>query len=78
MEQLLELESVGWVTEWTESLSLQLALFHVPSSLFASVELTLQLPRHGGVKPTYHIRSTHLYKYSSAFDNFVLLCEVSV
>ena len=44
--------------------------------LFRSVRLILDISPVGRAVPQAQVKSTYLYKYMSAFDNFVLASEV--
>lgn len=75
-KRLLELQRSNWIDVYTSAVIIELTLFHVQSTLFGSVSLVLELPPLKLVRTSSRIVSVYLYKYTSAFDHFVLACEV--
>ena len=58
------------VTEFT--------LYNPPANLFTSVKLVADLSPVGRVFTSASVMSTHLFRYVTGWDNFVLACEVII
>jgi hypothetical protein len=75
-DKLQAMQQSGWINAYTSAVVIEMTLFHVQSTLFASVLLALELPPVGLVRTSNRILSVYLYKYVSPMDHFVLACEV--
>jgi hypothetical protein len=75
-DQLIALQDAVWVDKLTRGVVVEFVVFHAPSNLFTSVKLLLEATPIGKVFPSSQIVSTHLFKYTTHYDNFVLVCEL--
>ncbi len=66
-----------WVDRRTRAVLVEATLFNTATNLFTCVTLLLELPPAGGAAASAQVSSLHLYKYITAWDNFILACEVS-
>ena len=73
---LKELESGRWIDRRTRAVVVEMTLFNPATNLFTGVNLLLEIPPSGGVTVSSHVTSVYLYRYITAWDNFILACEV--
>ena len=75
-KQLQELQNDKWLDRQSRAIIIEFTLYNAPSNLFTSVKLLMDLSSTGGIFTSANMRSTHLFRYISGWDNFVLACEV--
>ena len=75
-KQLEDLQTGEWLDRQSRAVIIELTLYNAPTNLFTSVKLLLDLTPTGAAFTSVVVRSTHLFRYVSGWDNFVLACEV--
>ncbi|RUS75939.1 hypothetical protein EGW08_016304 [Elysia chlorotica] len=76
-KQLQELKNSNWISSETEALFVEMTLYNVPSNLFSSVSLMMEIVSPlGKIFTTEYVMSTRLFRYTSFFDNIILACEL--
>ncbi|GAB1601011.1 polycystic kidney disease protein 1-like 1 [Argonauta hians] len=73
---LMKLKKDGIINEFTQQIIVEFTLYNPPTNLFSSVSLKLQIFETGVTVPDFQIACTHLFRYISPLDNFILACEL--
>ncbi|KAH9524658.1 hypothetical protein Btru_027456 [Bulinus truncatus] len=76
LQQLQMLESENWIDTHTQAIFVEMTLYHVATNLFSSVTLLLEVHPAGPVFTSTYIRSTHLFRYITLWDNCILGSEL--
>ena len=77
-EQIQQLQTDGWLDRQSRTMVTEFTLYNPPSNLFTSVKLVLELSPIGQAFTSASVMSTHLFRYVTGWDNFVLACEVGI
>lgn len=70
------LEYSNWLDVKTRAVVVEMTVLNIPTSLFSSILLLLELPPSGGSFPSSKITSCWLFRYVTVWDNCVLACEL--
>ncbi|KAK3791119.1 hypothetical protein RRG08_010520 [Elysia crispata] len=75
--QLQELKKSKWISTDTQAVFVEMTLYNVPTNLFSSVTLLMEVASPlGTIFTTEYVMSTRLFRYVSFFDNIILACEL--
>ncbi|CAF2097381.1 unnamed protein product [Rotaria magnacalcarata] len=71
-----ELKENLWITLGTRVIIIDFTVYNANLNLFCQVQLMVEFPPVGGLVTSSKIRPVKLLRYASAFDYFVLSCEI--
>ena len=74
---MFDLQRHDFIDASTRAIIVDVSLFHAPTSVLTSLAILFEFPVIGGVRAQVRVASATMYRYVTAFDNFVLACEVS-
>ena len=72
----MSLQQNSFIDASTRAVVVEFNLLHAPTSLLTSVAILFEFPPIGGVRSQVRVATAAVYRYVTAFDNFVLACEV--
>nr|XP_032805655.1 polycystic kidney disease 2-like 1 protein [Petromyzon marinus] len=73
---LQELKDYLWLDHGTRAVFIDFTTYNGNINLFCVVRLVVEFPLTGGALPSYQFRTVKLIRYVSAFDYFIMACEV--
>ncbi|XP_074532307.1 polycystin-2-like protein 1 [Halichoeres trimaculatus] len=73
---LTELVNNLWLDRGTRAAFIDFATYNANINMFCVVRLLVEFPATGGAIPSYQIRTVKLIRYVTAWDYFVLGCEI--
>lgn len=71
-----ELMSNLWLDRGTRALFIDFSTYNANINMFCVVRLVVEFPATGGAIPSYQIRTVRLIRYITAWDFFILACEL--
>eukprot|EP00095_Tigriopus_kingsejongensis_P002369 maker-scaffold579_size130606-snap-gene-0.31 protein:Tk02369 transcript:maker-scaffold579_size130606-snap-gene-0.31-mRNA-1 annotation:"pkd2 " len=71
-----ELKEGLWITRGTRFASVDFTVYNANINLFCIVKLTFEFPATGGILPFSSFRTVKLLRYVTAWDFFILACEL--
>lgn len=76
MAKLLKLKEGNLINEHMQKIIIEFTVYNPPTNLFSSVSLRLNPLGIGSALPEAHISCTHLFRYITHWDKFILICEL--
>nr|AKN21729.1 PKD2-3 [Schmidtea mediterranea] len=71
-----DLKEQTWIDRGTRAVFLDFVVFNINMNLFCKVRIVAEFPNFGGVVTSFTITPSKLLRYSSAFEYFILCCEI--
>ena len=76
IQNLRDLKANQWLDRHTRALIVEFALFNPATNHFSSVTLVFEFAATGGCIHYYSVHTFKLYRYTSGFAFFTIVCEV--
>lgn len=71
-----ELKEGLWISRGTRLVTIDFTVYNANINLFCIIKLTFEFPATGGVIPAAHFRTVKLLRYVTAWDYFIMACEL--
>ncbi|XP_018574958.1 polycystic kidney disease 2-like 1 protein, partial [Anoplophora glabripennis] len=79
MKELFEhLKENLWITRGTRAVFVDFTTFNANVDVFGVTKLVLEFPTSGGVIPSAEVHSVSLKRLVTAYDYFVMICEILI